>query len=189
MQKENKRETSSVPLIAPSAIIPSYVVSRVRASNIRLDKYRPRRVGIIPYIISEKGIIFAFGLDTHHKELTDFGGGLEKKDFTCIHGAVRECNEESLGAFDDIDVGSTLNSIALMDDSMIIFLVKTNITPESSCKKFFDYHEKLTQSEVCSICWVELNDLLSMINKSTSPMYKRVKSLLIRSGNFWELLK
>jgi len=62
--------------------------------------YRKRRAGVIPIIWLGNEWLYGFGVDVKSGDLSDFGGGMEKRDRSMITTALREFSEESLGVFE-----------------------------------------------------------------------------------------
>jgi hypothetical protein len=148
---------------------------------------RPQRGGVIMYIVENNTLYFGFGVDAIYNELTDFGGHLDRSDKNVIEGALRECREESLGVL-NYTYKNVLNDLILYDDKMAILLVLTN---ESMDKINLNFKKKLTlrkKVEVNDIVWLSLDELKHELTISHGKIYNRVKDLLIRAGEFYNLL-
>ena len=87
------------------------------------------RAGVIVYVEipgqHKSQLFFCLGLDQRTGDITDFGGGVTKKDPTALHAALREFHEETLGIFADqvpltpmvtIPFGNVGNGVITMAD-------------------------------------------------------------------------
>ncbi len=158
--------------------------------HLHWAKVRPPRAGVIPYILSEKGLCFAFGLDTEFRELTDFGGGVSyKRDKTAIVGALREFREESLGVFEDLTPKDARECFVIYNAELMILFLHVNVDPK---EKNVAFHERLKDEEnpeVCDIVWLGEQELKQSLDPKSRLIYVRVRDLLVGAGEFYPFLR
>ena len=129
-------------------------------------KHAFARAGVIPYTFSKGVIYYCLGLDAKYKELTDFGGGIKKKDFDNSTAALRELQEESSNLFQNVTL-----THEYFDRNMSIFL--GYVAPYHLDKEFTN------NPEINSIHWMPWDDL-SLAVRSGQPyrIYSRIRSTL-----------
>ena len=158
--------------------------------DLHWSKVRPPRAGVVPYIQTEKGLCFAFGLDTEFRELTDFGGGVSyKKDKTAVVGALREFREESLSVFEDLTVKDVSGCFVLYNTELMILFLRVYVNPKERNAAF---HEKLKDEktpEVCDIVWLGEQELSQSLDPKSRLLYVRVRDLLVGAGDFYPFLR
>lgn len=170
------------------------VKSKDQVKNMTIKEFnltlRPQRAGVIMYTKINNKLYFGFGVDSIYNELTDFGGHLDRKDKNAITGALREFREESLGLF-NYTYEQVKDNIISYDDKMAILFIKVNESPEIINQKFKNKLNARYKNnvEVNDIVWLSLEDLLKELYKDHSKIYTRVKNHLIKSKNFYDLLK
>lgn len=118
-----------------------------RVKDIDWSKQAQSRAGIIPYTFINGEIVMAMGIDSAFGDLTDFGGGVKRSDPTVLHSALREFNEETLGAFGTFSPEDLNDAFVVYDrNSMIIFVYDPNYFTQSNVifnqrVKFIKDHE------------------------------------------------
>jgi len=158
--------------------------------HLNWSRVKPSRAGVIPYINTSKGVVFAFGLDTQYRELTDFGGGVSyKKDKTAVIGALREFKEESLGVFGDFSPKSVSDSFVIYNSEIMILFHKVNVEPETINEQF---HKKLKNEEspeVCDIVWLGEEEFRKSLDLKSRLIYILVHDLIAGAGEIINYLK
>jgi len=158
-------------------------------NHLNWSKLRPARAGVVPYIIKEDNLLFAFGLDSKFRELTDFGGGVSyKRDKTAVVGALREFREESLGVFEDLDPKDVGECFVMYNTNMMIVFLPVDVNPKEKNKLF---HEKLKEEEipeVCDIIWLSEKELNESLNLKSRLIYVRVRDLIVGARDFYQFL-
>lgn len=158
--------------------------------HLNWSRVKPCRAGVIPYINTNKGLVFAFGLDTQYRELTDFGGGVSyKKDKTAVFGALREFKEESLGVFGDFIPKNVSNSFVIYNAEVMILFHQVDVEPETINKQF---HEKLKNEEnpeVCDIVWLGEEEFKKSLDPKSRLIYVLVRDLIVEAGEIVSYLK
>jgi len=158
--------------------------------HLNWANYRPQRAGIIPYIIREDEILFAFGLDSKFRELTDFGGGISyKKDKTAVVGALRELKEESLGIFGDLKPKDLENSFVVYNLEMMIVFYLIEADPRGKNNLFHERLKAEKNPEVCDVVWLDEEELRRSLDPKSRIIYLRVRRLLAEAGNFYDYLR
>lgn len=165
----------------PRAIHPS-IATRTKAGDIH-DKMCSR-AGVLIYVVEDGVVFYGFGLDSEYKELTDFAGkmvvGLDK---SCVHAALREFNEESLGIFGQISPLAVRLAQAIWDGENFIILYYSSLTRQSINFLFHAQLEKRKQTEVCDIVWLTHEELrAALCGEYTYRIYSVVREFLIASG-------
>ena len=165
-------------------------VVKTKVSQIDLSRVKPKRAGIILYTYHDNVLYFGVGLDSTYHDLTDFGGTVVyRTDKNVIRGAIREFEEETLGIFDTITYEDIRNCPVLYDKNNLIIFLRLDICPNDISKRFNDAYIKNTNinPEVCSITWLNLDDLNNSI-KNDDIIFNRVKNFLRRAGDFLHIL-
>lgn len=158
--------------------------------HLNWTKYRPQRAGVIPYTVLEDKLLFAFGLDSNFRELTDFGGGVSyKKDKTAIVGALREFKEESLGIFGDLNPKDMGKSFVVYNSDMMIIFFRTEVDPKEKNTLFQDRLKEEENPEVCDVVWLNEEELRKSLDPKSRLIYLKVRHLLAGSGNFYDFLR
>jgi hypothetical protein len=110
-QSSSKKDFSRVRMIIGQEEITMVPLKKLRPTfraplrQVDLFKSKQLRAGVIAYIEVpgpvRPQLYFCLGLDQRTGDITDFGGGVTKKDSTALHAALREFHEETLGIFID----------------------------------------------------------------------------------------
>lgn len=159
-------------------------------NNINWSKVKPHRAGVIPYISTEGGLIFAFGKDTEYRELTDFGGGVSyKRDKNAVNGALREFREESLCVFGDTKPKDVANSFVIYNSDLMILFYKVDVVPVEKNAEFHEKLKKEEEPEVCDIVWLGENELKKALDPKSRLIYILVRDILAGADNFFQFLK
>jgi len=158
-------------------------------NHLNWSKLRPARAGVIPYIIKDSKVLFAFGLDAQFRELTDFGGGVSyKRDKTAVVGALREFSEESLGVFRDLEPKDVENCFVMYNINMMIIFLPVDVDPKDKNKLFHEYLQDEENPEVCDIVWLTEEELNESLNLKSRLIYVRVRDLIVGAGDFYHFL-
>lgn len=153
-----------------------------------IEEFNPRRVGIIPYTIRRGGPYFCLGRDRRYQSLTDFGGGLKRSDVTPIKGALREFDEETLGAFGDIS-DYIKSALAVFDKSMLILFVRIDCNPLLINTKFSRKLRITHKPEVDNLLWLTSSQFKDLVMSRKGNLYDRVRNCLSRARGFWMHLR
>lgn len=154
-------------------------------NHLNWSKLRPARAGVIPYIIQDGKILFAFGLDAQFRELTDFGGGVSyKKDKTAVVGALREFREESLGIFQELEAKDVEDCFVMYNLNMMIIFLLVDVDPKDKNKLFHEHLQDEENPEVCDIVWLSEEELNESLNLKSRLIYVRVRDLIVGAGDF-----
>jgi len=163
---------------------------RAVIEHLNWTKYRPQRAGVIPYIVYEDKLLFAFGLDSKFRELTDFGGGISyKKDKTAVVGALRELKEESLGIFGDLKPKDLEKSFVVYNLEMMIVFYPIEADRKEKNNLFHERLKVEKNPEVCDIVWLNEEELRGSLDPKSRLIYLRVRHLLVGAGNFYDFLR
>ena len=136
--------------------------------NLKLDKMKQIRAGIIPYFVKDNKKYFGLGVDNKYGSLTDFGGGVKITFENVIEGAIREFKEETLNVFPNISSSMIKNGIAVYNDHVVIIFVKFSLNYfhiDAIKRNFLEKAEKRQHLEICTICWYQQTKLLEIVNK------------------------
>ncbi|PCJ22885.1 MAG: hypothetical protein COA94_08720 [Rickettsiales bacterium] len=175
--------------------------------NIKWEREKQYRAGVLPYYKSEKGIgsqkevIFIMGVDSMYGNYTDFGGAkklgrnnkrIEKSNET----AFRELEEETLGCIKRKDL-DLFNALVVSSDQMLIVLAEVKISDiqdRNNTKKikhiFNSFDLKLANEgspEVSSLCEIPKDLFIYSMLSDKSTVYPPVKNLL--SGKITHISK
>jgi len=189
-KKRSAHTTPSVVVQPPYPIpLPTYAFKGI-VKYLNWETYRPQRGGIIPYFISPEGNLhFALGLDSIHRELTDFGGGISyKKDGDAVIGSIREFDEESLGVFGEVKKEDLQDCLMIYSDEMMIIFLQVEVNSTEIHKLFHQKLKKEKDPEVCDIAWLEEIELRKSLEPSSRLVYVRVRYLLNKAEDFYSHL-
>lgn len=131
------------------------------------DKHDIHRAGIIPYIRLDNGNVwYCLGIDDKSGDLSDFGGGVEKRDKGNYQlTAIREFDEETLGVFGTLSIRDIYNSYVIFYAHTAIIFLRINLDIESF--KYYQEEFKLRrdglhkQTEMRDIAWISNDHILS----------------------------
>jgi len=149
------------------------------------------RAGIIPYRYSKNGLIFLMGVDKKFKEITDFGGGYNrKKDKNKVDTALREFKEETLGIFGEITREQIQDSLAIINNKNLIIFLHMPILEKETIQLFEEKHKKVKYSEIETLVWLNLEEFENLVNEKhvIYNMYSVLVRFFRRTGNFTNLL-
>ena len=126
------------------------------------------RCGVIPYsILPDNTILFALGLDSKSKELTDFGGHSLPYE-SAVTAAMREFNEESLGIFEDIDIKDIQNQLVVHNNHDFVIFLNLDIDLLSIDKIFYrKWKQKINEKynvENCAILWFTAEQIYKLLS-------------------------
>lgn len=155
---------------------------KVRDIKSELFQVGNLRGGIVPYVKTENGILFCWGVDAPTGEITDFGGGVRRTDPSPMSGCLRELHEESLGVFTDLINDTADDLVTYSDIMMIVFsCIPSELCDTDKVRTSFKSKVGLaTQPEVKDIVWLTRDEVVALI-KGTHPtliMYQRVSKFL-----------
>lgn len=200
-RREAERRTLTYFTRAENLLRKSSTMSVSRVGDIDLKKITVRRVGVIPYVVTdgkkgERSFIFGMGVDTNTSDLTDFGGSLKTRDKTVVHGALREFEEESLEVFcisaKEIERSMSKSVILIGKKSCIIF-IRVECDPDVICNLFSERRaakdeEKSEEPEMQTIIWMDEKKLRKEIKSKDSKIYSVTLNLLRSSEKFFAML-
>jgi len=151
------------------------------------SSYKPKRGGIIIYMIIDGRLIFYMGRDKKYKEYTDFGGSINYNKEDGLSGAIRELKEETYDIFGRID-GKRLNEsiIVKSENSFIIFY---QICEEKNYIELFQ--EKIRgkkRNEIDLIIDLNENNFIDLVYNKSSKIYLRVRNLLLTDNSIYHII-
>lgn len=170
----------------------------------KLSLIRSSRASVVPYLcknINGKDVLyFLFGIDKVSLEITDFGGGVKKEEFS-LQAALREFKEESDIIFGDLynNPNDFINEIAIHSNDMsVLFIPLSNdwyvkAVPEFKNRKNDNMKsKKRSHCEMERIFWMDETSLLKLLNNSqncsTHSLYSQnnnsLSSSLPSSNNY-----
>lgn len=126
----------------------------------------PSRAGVIPYIRLSGRTLLCLGQDYETGELTDFGGFISPKiDLTPVHGAFREFNEETYGAFGRVRPFSRHKKQGMFYSRMLIIYVELHdVDLEKVTDRFQRNMAVARTKEIKNLVWLDKDTLMSYIN-------------------------
>lgn len=168
--------------------------SLVPTASVDFTRYRPQRAGVIPWTTFRGTVLYGLGVDTQTQDLTDFGGGVQRRDADARAGALRELREESLGVFGTPTLERS--SVARGETMAIFFVEFPDLNPAAVTKNFQERLAQAVLPEVSNILWLtraELTQLLAEPGARIRPefcrfsrkeycLYERVRRLLATTG-------
>lgn len=175
-------------------------VVRTTVGNLDLKNVKPKRAGIVLYYIQpNKEILFGFGIDARFGEITDFAGGIKKKDGNAICGALREFHEETLFIFNDIPVENINECPVFYDESNLIIFMLIDINPVIVTNSFNTRYAEIVmknvlkrndhkhlkpiiEPEISQIVWMNVKDFYMTLYNSNN-FYHVVRNFLISIGD------
>ena len=178
-QGYSKEKLNKLPLINNTN-----QVTYVHKLDLNLNK--PKRGGVILYTVINKQIFFGLGVDKKYNELTDFSGGISRKDATAIDGALREFCEETEGLFSIKE--NVMHSPVIVDKHNLIMFLYTDEHPDDITYNF-QAQEKTHKSEIKDIVWVTEQELKLAIQLNLPYIYSRLRNFLAKFGNFYDYLR
>ena len=137
-------------------------IQKVR--DIDWRKQYQNRAGTILHAKRDGYHYFCLGIDRRHREYTDFGGGVTKRDRDTLDSALREYHEETLDIH-PIDKRNTGDSFVVYDRNMLILFYEVDdYIMEPSVDLFCWERQKHIFTENIEISWLSLADIFSLIN-------------------------
>lgn len=133
--------------------------------GLHLFRLKVQRCGVIPYTIFNDKIYFLFGRDSKFNELSDFGGGIKKRENT-LSGGVREFQEESNSLFGDAfyKPNNFVSDLTITNLEMKMAMIFKPIGIEwiySASRKFESANCSIKKKncEICGVEWVCLDEM------------------------------
>lgn len=168
---------------------------RTYVYNLNLSNLNIERGGVILYTFIDNNIYFGFGVDNKSKDLTDFGGGIKKRDGNAIRGCLREFQEESLGIFKKLTYDDVKMSPVIYNRHSMIIFIKHNLDCNYIRETFINCSQEFIKNnkkiEIIDIKWISLNllhELLSCDNSKNIKIYNRVANMLKQVVNYLKFL-
>lgn len=155
--------------------------------EIDFTTYRPQRAGVIPWTTVGDVKLFILGVDTRYQELTDFGGGVNRRDKTALDGALREFREETLAAFPTPTEDQLQGAVWATGPTMMIgFVPYPELDLRLLMRKFHQQLELERMPEVSELIWVTEFELTQLRTagyevkhgSKSYHLYERVRRLL-----------
>lgn len=128
-----------------------------------VSKTRIERAGVIVYTYIDGELLFGLGVDSKHKEITDFGGGVGKKDMTVKNGLLREMEEEMLGVCGAIKSNELDQFICIYTNLILITFIKLDVCILDQHKLFMNRLNEVKNPEVNEIVWYTKNNFINLI--------------------------
>lgn len=141
----------------------------LKAGFVNWTLSKPKRAGIIVY--DKEG--FYMGVDYPSNELTDFGGEINYVNEDTIVGSIREYNEETLGSFPKLNWYEVFSSYAVISDSIVIFLFKTESPLDKFIEKFKENIKLVKSFEISNILYIKREDIVKF------PIYAKIKPMIL----------
>jgi hypothetical protein len=148
------------------------------------------RGGVIPYTKYNDDLYLCLGFDAETNELTDFGGGIKKKEHK-LSGALREFEEESLNIFGNYDIEKIAEEYVIFSKNMLIILINVDINPTETIKLFQEQVKSTINSEISNIIWLSKEKFINIIKSNNTKdriMYNKVRNFLLQVSDFIETL-
>lgn len=184
-KSKNKAETEEYLENQPLVSVQTPILTRVK--HLDLNNIKPTRAGVILYTIINNQLILGLGLDAQFKQLTDFSGGINKKDINVLTAALREFNEESLNLFGRIDTYDILDAPVLYDKHTLIIFYYVDEHPDDITIAFRKLKNNYKGNvEIDDIVWVTPEELLISIQLKLKHIYVRLLNFLAKAGDFYD---
>lgn len=152
-------------------------------TGLQLSTLKSMRGSVIPYFIrkSDNKIYFLFGIDWRTNDLTCFGGGIKKTEFS-LKGGLREFREETREIFDHMvyDINHKACCMGLYSKNMSVLFVPVEEEWYTRATKLFreyakDNIYKKGYNEIARLVWIEYSDFLSLLHPNDRRMWRRIK--------------
>lgn len=152
-------------------------------TGLELSTLRSLRGSVIPYFVGSKDnkIHFLFGIDWKTNDLTCFGGGIKKSEFS-LKGGLREFREETRDIFDHMiyDVNHKSCCMGLHNSHMsVLFVPVREEWYNKAIKDFIATNKnnayKKGYNEISKLVWIEYSDFLTLLHPSDRRMWGRIK--------------
>ena len=128
-----------------------------------MSKIRIERAGAIVYTYSKGELLFGIGVDAKHNEITDFGGGVGRKDITVKKGLLREMEEEMLGVCGSIKSEELDQFLCIYSDLILITFIKLDVNILDQHKLFMSRLREVKNPEVSEIVWYTKDNFINLI--------------------------
>ena len=164
-------------------IRPKPKICKVRDFNFITNTQR--RAGILIYRYKDfksiKNIEFLFAVDLNSGNLTDFGGGVKKEDFSLLHACFREFKEESYDCFKFKDSNLfendyVLDSLVIYTKDVFILLLNINFDYDEIREIYMNsYNIKSIEGENCEtkdLYLINFNDLRNSV-ENVDPLIQK----------------
>jgi 8-oxo-dGTP pyrophosphatase MutT (NUDIX family) len=148
--------------------------------GLYLSCIRTDRASAVPYTIYDNQLYFLFGKDKKSGDITDFGGGVKKHEYSLSAG-LREFHEETNEIFMDKygSVNDHVLDIAVYSENKkfsTLFIPVSNIWLIDASEHFDE--KKIipkckTHDEISDMIWIPESELENLIQKS---LWKRLKN-------------
>jgi len=143
---------------------------------VNWNSSRPKRAGIILYDDN----YYYLAIDTKTGDITDCGGKVIYPHEDAITGAIREFNEETLFVFPKIEWMDLYNSDVLIDDDIVIFLLKINYNVHDYKQKFLEKKSVSLYTEISNIIRINKDGKNKELYKDKIyPLIKNCMSLIL----------
>jgi len=160
--------------------------TKVRDIDWKHSKYQ--RAGIIPFVIQDGVIFFAFGIEPYLAAIGDFGGGRELSDYDALDTALREYQEEALNVFGVLNREILQDCIVLQNNRTIEILVHIPGPFYKYTQLFRELVGTNTTHEIQSIIWMSRSQLLNALTYTDRVdgnkiyfMYDKIRNVLLEN--------
>lgn len=150
----------------------------------QLSNLKSLRGSVIPYFIrkSDGKIYFLFGIDWKTNDITCFGGGIKKTEYS-LKGGIREFREETREIFNSeiYDINQKSCCVGLYTKQMsVIFVPVKEEWHEKAVNMFMasetrENYLKKGYNEISRVVWIEYSDFLSLLHPKDRRMWGRIK--------------
>jgi len=147
-----------------------------------------KRAGIILYARYNNDIWLGMGIDRVSGDISDFGGGVCKRDTDAIDGAIREFCEESLNIFGKVTRAHVNNCNCIIEDSMMIIFLPIVTDLKKSSKLFRSIMKK--DSEMSSMIWIKSGKFDRLVKNQSNDykIYERVRKIMPDTVNITSVI-
>ena len=104
--------------------------------------------------------------------LTDFGGGVKKRDKNSIEGGLREFVEESLGVFGSFSENDVKDCLVVYSEMMMIMFLHLNFDKSKTISLFQERFKQIRQPEIRDLIFLNKDQLFNLINCDDDPFSK-----------------
>ncbi len=145
-----------------------------------IEKLKPSRAGIIPYVKIDDEIYFLVGIDKSSGEFGDLGGGVKQGE-TPITGSLREMTEETKELLNVNDLGEIKIGIwdkgnnncivfSQLKDAQLYYTIENDF---KNCTK-----KGIGFEEMSFLIWLSSDQMIYNIYSKNSKMWSRMKYTL-----------
>lgn len=158
--------------------------------NEQKESFRIERSGVIVYTIYNNKYYFGLGIDHDSGDITDFGGGIKKKDHSLIDGTLRELAEESLGVFGRVTPNEIDECVCVYNQNTMVVFIPLIVNKEKVMNVFKHRLKYVKEPEVDSIFWITKETFINLIygkkvydkyDNKQRLMYNRIRSVFINA--------